>query len=341
MANSWGVSEAEFPTQGPPAAQLRHLLHYAVVAPSGHNTQPWLFRVVGDGVELFADHARRLPIVDPADRELTISCGAALYQLRLAIRHFGFTDVLELFPDPGRPRFLARVSLGAPRSPDAEGERLFHAIPKRRSNRSAFSDRPVPPRLVTAMRTSAAGEHVEFHEVAGEEDRNAVGDLVAEGDRLQFADKSFRRELASWIRPNFSRRRDGIPGGALGMGTLMSSVAPWFIRAFDVGSRQADAHRKLALGSPLLAVLSTSADTPDAWLATGQALSQVLLRAYADGVAVSFLNPPIEVPELRPRLRDVLGLEGYPQLLLRLGYGPDTKPTPRRRVSEVVVQNQP
>jgi hypothetical protein len=74
-------------------------------------------------------------------------------------------------------------------------------------------------------------------------------------------------------------------------------------------------------------------DTSGAWLATGQVLAEVLLQAYADGVAVSFLNPPIEVAELRPRLRHVLGLAGYPQLLWRLGYGLAVKPTPRRPVS--------
>lgn len=338
MIYPWRISEMDFPRQGSASAQLHHLLHYAVVAPSGHNTQPWLFRVVSDGVDMFADRTRRLPIVDPADRELTMSCGAALYQLRLAIRHFGFTDVVELFPNAHQPQLLARVTLGVARSPNAEDERLFHAILKRRSNRAAFAARPVPPQLVTALRTSAAAAHVTFHDIAGVEHRNAVAELIAEGDRLQFSNRLFRRELAKWIRPNFSRKRDGIPGSALGMGTLMSSVAPWMIRAFDVGSRQAAAHRQLALESPLLAVLSTSTDSADAWLATGQALTQVLLHAYADGVAVSFLNPPIEVAELRLRLRDVLGLEGYPQLLLRFGYGPEVQPTPRRQVSEVVVQ---
>jgi hypothetical protein len=77
-------------------------------------------------------------------------------------------------------------------------------------------------------------------------------------------------------------------------------VAPLVIRAFDVGSRQAAEHHQLTLGSPLLAVLSTTVDKPGAWLATGQALTKVLLRAYAAGVSVSFLNPPIEVSELRP-----------------------------------------
>jgi hypothetical protein len=338
VTNPWHISEAAFPRQGSPSEQLRHLLHYAVVAPSGHNTQPWLFRVTSDGVELFADRTRALPVVDPDDRELTMSCGAALGQLRLAIRHFGRTDVVDLLPDARHADLLARVTFGAARLPNGEEERFFHAILKRRSNRAAFEARPVHPPLVAALRSSVADEQVGFHAVVGSDHRQAVADLIAEGDRLQYSNKLFRRELAAWMRPNVSRRRDGIPGYALGMGTLMSYVAPFVIRTVDVGRRQAAEHRQLALGSPLLAILSTTMDNPGAWLATGQALTKVLLRAYAEGVSVSFLNEPIEVAELRPRLRNVLGLADYPQLLLRLGYGTDVKPTPRRQVSEVCVE---
>src|SRR5690606_15823293 len=122
--NLWHISEAEFPRTGSPSEQWRHLLRYAVVAPSGHNTQPWLFRLINDGVELFADRTRALPIVDPQDRELTISCGAALCQLRLAIRHFGFTDVVELLPDARQAHLLARVTFGAALSENAEEGRL-------------------------------------------------------------------------------------------------------------------------------------------------------------------------------------------------------------------------
>jgi hypothetical protein len=271
--------------------------------------------VTGDGVELFADRTRALPVVDPDDRERTMSCGAALGQLRLAIRYFGRPDVVDLLPDARHADLLARVTVGEARLPNAEEEKLFHAILRRRSNHAAFEARPVPPPLVAALRASAADEQVGFHAVVGSDHRQAVADLVAGGDRLQFSNTLFRRELAGWMRPNISRRQDGIPGYALGMGTLMSCVAPFVIRTVDVGRRQAAQHRQLALGSPLLAVLSTAMDTPRAWLATGQALA-------------------IEVAELRPRLRHILGLAGHPQLLLRLGYGPDVIPTPRRPVSE-------
>ena len=84
----WNVSSADFPGDGDAEEKLAFLLRDAVLAPSGHNTQPWLFRVDGDAVDLYADRTQALPVVDPEDRELTISCGAALFNLRVALRRF-------------------------------------------------------------------------------------------------------------------------------------------------------------------------------------------------------------------------------------------------------------
>jgi len=66
-------------------------------------------------------------------------------------------------------------------------------------------------------------------------------------------------------------------------------------------------------------VLHTAGDEPVDWLRAGQALQRMLLTTTADGVAVSFLNQPIEVRELRAELRGLLDT-GAPQLLVRLGY---------------------
>jgi hypothetical protein len=57
-----------------------------------------------------AERTRALPIVDPEDRALTISCGAALCQLRLVIRYIGLTNVVALLPHTRQPHVLARVS---------------------------------------------------------------------------------------------------------------------------------------------------------------------------------------------------------------------------------------
>ena len=163
--------------------------------------------------------------------------------------------------------------------------------------------------------------------------------LIGEGDRIQMADKRFRRELASWVHPNRSRSHDGMRGYGFGFGTLMSHAGPLVIRSFDLGRGQAARDRELAEGSPLLSVFVTHSDEPAAWLATGQALQRVLLRARSAGVWSSFLNQPIEMAELRTRLAEAIGRQGdHPQLVVRFGYGPSIKPEPRRPVDEVLWQ---
>ena len=341
MHDPWTTDEAAFPRHAPPAERLRFLLNYAVLAPSGHNTQPWLFEVRDGTVTLRADRTRALPVVDPHDRELVISCGAALYNLRVAIRRFGYAAPFELLPDPAEPDLLATVRLGAAEPPAADDERRFAAIPLRRTNRRPFDTRPLPAALIERLSAAAAEESAWFAAVEDEAARHAVAELVAEGDRRQAADRSFRRELAAWIHPNRARGRDGMPGYAHGMGDLMSQLGPFVIRTFDWGNGQAAKDRQLVLGSPLLAVIGTGADDPRSWLQAGQALSSVLLWARAEEVFASYLNQPTEIPDLRRSLAARLERGDHPQLVLRFGYGEPVRPTPRRLLTDVLLGPAP
>jgi hypothetical protein len=140
------------------------------------------------------------------------------------------------------------------------------------------------------------------------------------------------------VHPNRTKSRDGVPGYGYGFSDLMSLAGPFAIRTFDMGKGQAAKDRQLAEGSPVLAILGTEDDTPPEWLAAGPALARVLLRARAEGVWASFFNQPIEMPELPPRLRNAIGQSGFPQLLLRMGCGPEVRPTLRRPAEEVLVR---
>ena len=270
--------------------------------------------------------------MDPADRELTISCGAALGNLRVALRHLGHAGDVRTLPDPLQPRLLTTVALGPVVVPTTTDHELFAAITRRRTDRSPFEDRPVPDAVLHELRRAATQEGSVLHAVCGDTARRALTELIAEGDRRQFADPRFRRELASWMRSNRGGSKDGMPGYTQGLGAMASLVAPLVVRASDVGKGQAAKDSVLAADhSPVLAVLSTVGDAPADWLAAGQALARVLLSATAAGLSASFLNQPAEVPELRGRLRALLDLGGEPQLVLRVGYGTGTQPTPPPR----------
>lgn len=321
-----------------PEEQLRFLLNFAVLAPSSHNSQPWLFRLAGEEVSLLADRTRALPVADPDDREMIISCGAALFNLRVALRYHGYQPVVRTFPDLRDEDLLAFVRIAGRIQPTEEDHALFQAIGERRTYRFPFEDAPLPDGLEEALERAAREEGAELYLTRDPEVKNRLADLISEGDRIQGRDRSFRRELASWIHPNRSHSRDGIPGYGMGMGDLASIAGPLIVRTFDYGRGRAAKDRELAEGSPLLAVLSTPADNPVTWIRAGQALQRVLLTATAMGVYASFLNQPVECPELRPAVSQIAG-GGTAQLILRLGRGHAVRPAPRRSVMDVLTRS--
>jgi hypothetical protein len=340
ILNPRKVAEDEFPVDGTKAEQLKFLLNYAVLAPSSHNTQPWRFNIINEAVELYADKTRALPVADPEYRELTISCGAALFHLRIAIRHFGYRDLVEMLPESDNPNLLARIRLGSKRIVKLEENFMFRAISKRYTNRLSFKDSQLPKSLRSELETACCYEG-NYRQITTqtipEASRQAVADLIMEGDRIQMADPLFRQELAQWIHSG--RSHDGIPAHAQGMSQQLDPLAPlisFAIRYFDLGKSQADKDYRLAIAAPVLMSISSKGDTVQDWIATGEALAHLLLRARIDDVWASFFNQPIQVPHLRSRLQALFPDNGYPQILLRLGYAPEVEPTPRRSVDEVV-----
>lgn len=334
---TWAEAIDSLPLLGTPPQKARAAVGLATLAPSSHNTQPWLFAVNEAGVSLYMDRSRALPVADPDDRELTISCGAALYQLRLALAFAGVACRVTRLPDPEEPDLLATVAFAGEHQLTDEERELFRQIPARRTNRFPFERRTLSSTLVSELVHAAEAEGAWLAVVEDEEDKGWLADLIAAADRRQMADKRFRRELAAWTRPNTSHRRDGIPGSGLGLGTIASVGAPLVLRTFDLGEGRAARDRELAIGSPALAVLGSRDDSPAELVRTGEGLARLLLLARASDVFASYLNQPIEVEELRPDVERLVRAPGRAQLILRLGYGRQVAPTPRRPVEEVLL----
>lgn len=333
------VLPQEYPESGTLEDQFECLLNFAILAPSGHNTQPWLFRPSADHLDLIADRTRGLRVVDPYDRELTISCGAALDHFEIAAQHYGQKASVSVCPDPNDADLLARIQIVGEAPKSAGASALFEAIRRRHTTRAKFDARDLPDIVTTRCLEVAEKFGVELTLISDEKQRSEIADLVAEGDRIQFADPHFRRELASWVRSRRKASRDGMSGTGFGMPDALSPVGAIVIRTFDLGKAIAAGDKeKIVEGSPTLAVFSTPEDTVPDWLSTGRALSRVLLTLSAAGATASYLNPPVELEVLRPRLRDVSKCNGHPQLLMRFGYGEQVAPTVRREVAEVLVQ---
>lgn len=302
---------------------ITELVAAATWAPSSHNTQPWRWRVAADvsRVELYADRDQALPVNDPQGRELVISCGAALFALRVAAAHAGWGTVVDSFPDDD-PDHLATVRLT-----DEPGEvaGLYDAIATRRTHHGPFERATVDPQALKAL-TAAAEVEGAFLHVMDALQRHSVAGLVGEADHVLWCDRGWRRELARWFRTRHGG--DGLPV------SLASLVPTRFVVAhLDLGRRLGAADARLVAEAPAVVVLATTEDEPADWLRAGQALQRVLLTAALAGLSAGFENQPCEAsPALRARLGAVV--HGHvPQMVARLGPTAPARPTPRRPAS--------
>ncbi|MFF4615544.1 Acg family FMN-binding oxidoreductase [Nonomuraea jabiensis] len=304
---------------------VKRLLVAAGQAPSVHNTQPWRFKVRGDDViELLADWDRWLPVSDPRGRSLHVSCGAALFNLRIAARAAGRRPDARLLPDPEKaPDLLAAIDLGARARPTAEARELYELIPVRRTNRRPYDERLIPAHVLHDMRTAAALEHARLILL----DRRSAADLLDYAATAQdelARDNAYMAELATWTSGH------GVPSyvhGPLATG-VVDPVRDFGRRA---GSARFESH-------PQLAVLSTAGDEPMDWLRAGQALERVLLVAARHEVSASFLNQPLDLRDMRRR-SDPRHRRGHPQMIMRLGYAPTVSRAPRRPVTELLAEH--
>ena len=317
------------------ARRIEYLLRFAILAPSSHNTQPWRFRIKDCQVELLADRERTLPVIDPLHRQLFMSCGAALLNLRIAMRRFGWADVVHELPADGDADVLARIRMGVSHQPGRDDYSLCNAIPLRRTNRQPFEMRPVSKLIADKLAKACQAEGAWLVRLLPKA-KYAAAELIAAADREQLADRMFRRELSQWLISNVSHRGDGIPGRSKSYGPTTSFGTGVLVRTFDVGGSVAAKERDLVAGSPMLAVLGASYDDPIGWLRVGQAMQRMLLTAQTYGLSASFLNQPLELDLYRQRFTQLVARPGSPQLILRIGYGPLAPATPRRPLQDVI-----
>ncbi|MET9340792.1 hypothetical protein [Nonomuraea sp. NPDC003804] len=300
----------------------------AAAAPSVHNTQPWRFHRVDDAtMELYADLDRLLAVTDPMGRGVGISCGAALFNLRLAIRMTGHDAHVTALPDPAaRPDLLATVHavLGDP--PDRNERLMYDMIPYRRTNRFPFDGRRLPREVFVDLVHAAHAESATLVLVKGRTARRVL-DMIGTADDTLAAEESYRAELACWTDP--CRRFDGVPEHAFGPRPRNRELP---MRDFGLECARPSADFET---DPQIAALFTRGDGPLDWLRAGQALQRVLLAATAHGVSASMFSQPLDLRPAQHRA-DQSGPMGHVQMLARFGYGAPVPRVPRRSVFEVL-----
>ncbi|MEU7820526.1 nitroreductase family protein [Catellatospora sp. NPDC049133] len=311
---------------------LRDAARTALAAPSVFNTQPWRWLAGPDGLRLYADRRRLLPVADPVGRLLTVSCGAALHHARTALAATGHDVQVRQLPDPADPDLLAELRIVGPHRPQLAELQAYAAIKRRRTDRRPFTSEPVTEDACWALILAGEREHAHVHLV--DVDQIPVLAMAAvRAGALQLSDADYRAELADWThRPPWS-------GEGVSTETTVRAVQRRVpIRDYaPFGGQTMHPGRDTDAGARYLIVF-TDDDTPSAWLRAGQALSAILLTAAVHGLGSAPISDVTEVADTRDELRRLLPGLGEPQVCVRVGHPQPGGPPPviRRAAEESI-----
>jgi nitroreductase len=318
---------------------LRRAAVRATYAPSVHNTQPWRLVLSADRLLLHADRSRQLHVLDPMSRQLTISCGCALFNARVSLAADGVALDVVRFPDPARPDLIAELSSARdPAAVDHSLAPLDPVIEVRQTNRREFADADVPSDVLEALEQAALAEGAHLVVVHDDDQRIAVATLSQHADAIEHLNPAYRAELRAWTTDD-PARLDGVPDVAVPhVDAGSEDDVP--IRDFDTyGSGGLPVRTRSSLNQCLVFVC-TDGDSPMDWLVAGEALERVLLEVTRHGYAASPLTQVTEVPSARAQIRQELRMVGYPHVLLRIGRAPVTPSSRRRHLVDVLAEEE-
>ncbi len=309
------------------------ILECGAKAPSGHNTQPWLFKIKKARIEVHPNFAKSLPVVDPDNRELFISLGAATENICIAALAKGYLPTVAISENGIIQIKLSKQSLSSP---------LFPQIFIRQTNRSLYDGRIIPKESLELLKKIDRESFIGMHFFRnGSSEFNSIADLIYEGNSRQMRDKNFKRELQQWMRYNKKhqdRTKDGLSYAVFGAPNLPHFIAKAIIsKVVNEKSQNKNDRKKLASSSHLI-LFTTKNNNIKEWINLGRTLERILLKTTEMGLAHAYMNQPNEILDLSEKMARILQISGeYPTVLIRVGYSKKMPYSLRKNIKTLII----
>jgi nitroreductase len=315
------------------AEVIKDAVRAACRAPSLHNSQPWQWVFTGDQLLLFLDPSRVVN-TDQSAREALIGCGAALDHLRVAMAAAGWQSHVDRFPTPDNPNHLASIQFNRLDFVTDRDRRRAGAIWERRTDRLPFSGPTNWQSFEPAVNNTVDRAAVHL-DIFSDDLRPRLVEAAQIAESLRFYDIPYNDELHWWTAP--FEASEGIPYSALVSAAEGDRVG--IDRVFPV-THQPERRAEIPEDHAKILLLSTDNNGRADALASGEALSAVLLECTIAGLATCPVTHLTELQVTRELIQSLMDHEAIPQVLVRVGVVPVTEktppPTPRRPVSEVL-----
>ncbi|MBI2450749.1 MAG: hypothetical protein HYV52_00200 [Parcubacteria group bacterium] len=321
--------------------KIKFLLRYAILAPSTHNSQPWLFKITSNSCKIYSNSKISIKEADPLGRDLYISLGCLIENLTIAAKYFGVYENI-IYRLNEEKNLVAEVFFKDNQKKeniDRNFEKLLEVIPKRFNARGLFENKKIEEEVLKNIVLVNSDKDLRIDFITEKEKIEKLSGLTAEGLKIAYLNSAFRKEMSGWINNNFSSKKRGIPGYALRMPAILSFIIPTLIKFFNLGKMLAKLNYQSMVSAPLVCVISARNNSPLTWLKIGRLSERLMLEFNLTGVKTSIFVAAVEMDDLYKKIQTIINSEYIPQFLFVAGYM-DFQPkfTPREPLENKIIK---
>jgi len=305
---------------------IYNILHFASLAGSSHNSQPWKVEVFGqDSILVYADLSRKLPVVDKTNRELYISVGAFIENLDIAAKCYGYGTNIHIYEFNGGDN-LPVASVLLTKTGGMKNNSDLKEIELRNTLRIPFETKEIKSsdweQLVSIDRTN-------IHFIAS---ASQNGKFMADSELNAYTKQAYNKqtqdELANWIRfsnKDVKKKQDGLSTAGMGINGLGGFVVRNFFSPDD--SKKESFVVKGIEKTKLLVdncggwvVITQKSDNLEACVNTGRLYERLNLKCRKLGLGFHPMSQIFEEQELEAKSENFLGFQGKLMFVARIGY---------------------
>jgi hypothetical protein len=299
------------------------ILYFASLAPSGHNAQPWIVKILTENHWILGTaESRWLPVIDPDNREMLISLGTFLENLILAAEQYGYAVKSQLVSENSQSQAVIDIIF-------YKGIIPCIADCSRIAMRRTLRNNMLPTLLSPEDIDLLLGEQKEawFYFSQQSTEGQYLAAMTVEANKRQTYKEAAQTELAKWIRwsnRDVMKFRNGLTAETM----EIEGFSKWYVKNFytdksvlEYDFRQATIEKikeQTAAGSGWL--LITSATSTQGLIDVGRKLERIWLTLRDYKIAIHPMNQLIEEGPFKQAAADKLGMKHELQLLLRVGY---------------------
>jgi hypothetical protein len=314
------------------ASILNTILEVATNAPSSHNTQPWKVKISNTTLRVGYDPKRQLFVGDPNKRELFMSLGCFIESIVLSAEDEGWSTMVKY--DENEPENLATISFVEAKE---IGQHHWEGlILDRRSDRNFYSTDKVSNENAMQL-LGQRTDDCELYLYESDEEKDFFAKMTFESTLEIMSDKSFRMELASWVRNNWTKKPDGMPAYAQGMPGVVSLFAKFFIENIPaVPKDQAKKDSSRVRKSSHIGLLCIDSENIPNLIECGRLYQRLCLVALSLGIKTSAISAAVINTKTNEKIVGRFNLKKKPVILMRFGYSTSKpKSLPRLSVSQI------